>query len=115
LTELDISKDADIRVNAFADRITEKEFVIHTDAWSDTVLYSAGVTWTEVASTDGDVQVGEFNTLELRPWNDPKLQNAKRINFERAPSSSHRKSSSGSRASTWTRATTGVSQRMPQI
>ncbi len=84
LTELDISKDANIRVKAYADRITEKNFVFHTDGWADTVLYSAGAIWMEVATTDSDFQVGEFNTLELHPWNMPQLQNSKRINFERS-------------------------------
>jgi hypothetical protein len=84
LNELDISKDANIRINAYADRITESDFLVHVDSWADTIVYSGGATWHEVAASDSDFQVGEFNTLVDRPWNDPKPQNSKRIIFERS-------------------------------
>ncbi|KAF5855366.1 hypothetical protein ETB97_009355 [Aspergillus alliaceus] len=84
LTELDLSKDTNIRVKAYAERITKDDFVVHTDAWADTVLYSAGAAWFEVSSTDTEFQIGEFNTLDLHPWNDPSRQNTKRVIFERS-------------------------------
>ncbi|KAH6612367.1 hypothetical protein C7974DRAFT_380941 [Boeremia exigua] len=83
LTELDISKDANIRISTYADRITKEDFVVHTDGWADTILYSAGAAWT-VVDQNSDFQVGEFNTLELHPWHEPQPQNSKRINFERS-------------------------------
>ncbi|KAK4986226.1 hypothetical protein LTR66_002720 [Elasticomyces elasticus] len=84
LTELDVSKDANIRVNAYADRVTKEDLVVHTDAWADTTLYSAGATWMEAGDIDSDFQTGEFNTLELHPWNEPTPQNSKRVNFARS-------------------------------
>jgi hypothetical protein len=84
LTELHLSKDFNLRIKAYADRVTESGFVIHADSWADTLLYSAGAAWFEVASTDTEFQVGNFNTLELRPWNEAKPQNTKRVIFERS-------------------------------
>ncbi|OQD80181.1 hypothetical protein PENANT_c038G09782 [Penicillium antarcticum] len=82
LTELDISKEFNVRIKAYADRVTQSGFVIHADSWADTVLFSAGAAWFEVASTDTEFQIGHFDTLELRPWNEAEQQNTKRIIFE---------------------------------
>jgi hypothetical protein len=84
LTELNLSKDCNVRIKAYADRITESGFVIHADSWADSILYSAGAAWFEVASTDSEFQVGNFNTLELHSWNETKPQNTKRVTFERS-------------------------------
>jgi hypothetical protein len=84
LTELNIGKDFNVRIKAYADRVTQSGFVIHADSWANTILYSAGAAWFEVASTDTEFQVGNFNTLELHPWNEAKPQNTQRVVFERS-------------------------------
>ncbi|GFN21034.1 hypothetical protein ABZX51_012110 [Aspergillus tubingensis] len=84
LTELNLSKDFNVRVKAYADRITKSGCVIHADSWADTILFSAGAAWFEVSSTDTEFQTGSFDTLELHPWNEAKPQNRKRVVFERS-------------------------------
>ncbi|KAB8067057.1 Metalloprotease [Aspergillus leporis] len=84
LTELDTSKDTNIRIKVYAERITNSGFIIHTDTWADTVLYSAGAAWFEVASTDTEFQLGDFDTLELHPWNEAQQQHKKHIVFKRS-------------------------------
>ncbi|GLA25390.1 hypothetical protein CBS147346_2907 [Aspergillus niger] len=84
LTELNLSKDFNVRIKAYADRITESGFVIHADSWADTILFSAGAAWFEVSSTDTEFQTGNFDTLELHPWNEAKPQNRKRVVLERS-------------------------------
>lgn len=87
LTELDISKDANIRINAYADRITASNMAVHLDAWDDTALYAAGCTWLEDGQEEFQMQVGDFSTQELHPWHQPTQANKKWIQFPRAFSS----------------------------
>jgi H-type lectin domain/Astacin (Peptidase family M12A) len=87
LTYLDISKDANIRINAYADRITTASMSVHLDAWADTPLYSAGCTWLEDRQDEFQIQVGDFSTKELHPWYEPTKTNSKWISFPRAFSS----------------------------
>lgn len=84
LTEVVLSKDFNVRIKAYADRVTQSGFLIHADSWADSILYSAGASWFEVASTNTEFQVGNFNTLEIHPWNEAKPQNTKRVIFARS-------------------------------
>lgn len=83
LTALDLSYQANVRIRAFADQITQQGFQMHADAWADTVLYSAGCSWLEVAPNDPLFQCGQFNTMEDHPWNRPQLQTSRQISFAR--------------------------------
>jgi hypothetical protein len=87
LTELDISNAGNIRISASADRITNANMSVHLDAWADTSLYSAGCTWLEDRQDEFELQVGDFSTKELHPWNQPTATNSKWIQFPRAFSS----------------------------
>ena len=84
LNWLDVSKDANIRVIAFADNITTSSADIHIDTWVDTTLHSAGCTWFPVPSDDPDFHVGEFSTLDDHPWQNPQRKTSRWITFERA-------------------------------
>ncbi|KAH9172565.1 hypothetical protein EDB89DRAFT_1964925, partial [Lactarius sanguifluus] len=44
LNSLDVSKNANLRVNAYVDGISTTRLVWHIDSWHDTVLFSAGAT-----------------------------------------------------------------------
>ncbi|KAH9059434.1 hypothetical protein EDB83DRAFT_932488 [Lactarius deliciosus] len=44
LNSLDVSSDANLRINAYVDGISTTHLVWHIDSWSDTVLCSAGAT-----------------------------------------------------------------------
>ncbi|KAI9451834.1 hypothetical protein BJY52DRAFT_1351093 [Lactarius psammicola] len=44
LNSLDISNNANLRINAYVDGISTTRLVWHIDSWADTTLYSAGAT-----------------------------------------------------------------------
>lgn len=81
LNWLDIDAGHNIRIKAEALHADQEKFTASLTSWSDTVLYSAGMTWLEIAPRFQFVQFGTFDTSEIRPWNEPRLQNSKRINF----------------------------------
>ncbi|KZP17054.1 hypothetical protein FIBSPDRAFT_1047155 [Athelia psychrophila] len=68
LNTLDIDGGAQIRVKCSASDITKTDFVVHVDCWEDTKLYSAGVSWLEVAPGDLEYQHGQFATTDYHPW-----------------------------------------------
>jgi hypothetical protein len=49
---LDIGNTANIRVRASASRVTENEFELSIDSWSDSQLYNAAATWIEFTESD---------------------------------------------------------------
>lgn len=81
LTSLDISAAANIRITATASDANTEKFKATIQSWADTTLYSASMTFLEKSSRFNYMQTGVFNTQEIRPWNQPRLQNSKRINF----------------------------------
>ncbi|KAM0231179.1 hypothetical protein ACHAP5_011165 [Fusarium lateritium] len=83
LNWLDISCDYNIRVTAYADDVKNDSAVLHCDAWSDTILYTAGCVALQVAQNDTDFQVGKFNTTDDHPWYQPQEKTSRRINFSR--------------------------------
>jgi hypothetical protein len=83
LNELDVGNGGNIRVNAYASDIHPESFHVHIDSWADTTLYSAGCVRLEVAPGDPDFQFGQFSTMDDHPWNEPKKQTSRQINFGR--------------------------------
>ncbi|KAK3389979.1 hypothetical protein B0H63DRAFT_446138 [Podospora didyma] len=64
LTSLDISPSTDVRVSAFADKITTRTADVHINTWDDTTLFSASATWLKAAADDPSIQVGQASTLD---------------------------------------------------
>jgi hypothetical protein len=83
LTELDVGNSTNLRIAALSGEFTGTGFTASLDAWADTVLYTAGCTWLEVLPNDPDFQVGQFNTMEDHPWDQPKQHTSRRIAFAR--------------------------------
>ncbi|KAM0351023.1 hypothetical protein ACHAPU_002803 [Fusarium lateritium] len=83
LNWLDVSKDANIRVSAYADDVKRDSARLHIDSWADTSLYSAACVALQVAENDPDFQVGKFSTTDDHPWNQPQAKTSRRINFPR--------------------------------
>ena len=81
LNWLDIDGSRNIRINSLAEDVTDEKFTAVLDTWSDTILYSAGMTWLEVGPQFNFIQTGNFNTQDVRAWNNPQLQTSKRIEF----------------------------------
>ncbi|KAL8404171.1 hypothetical protein RB594_009147 [Gaeumannomyces avenae] len=84
LNWLDVANATNIRVHAYADKLSKASADVHIDTWHDTTLYSAGCTWfTASQSRDPDFQVGEFSTHDDHAWDKPQPNTPRRISFER--------------------------------
>ncbi|KAL8748357.1 MAG: hypothetical protein Q9184_007362, partial [Pyrenodesmia sp. 2 TL-2023] len=81
LTSLDIGHNQNIRIAATVANITREEFSTSLNAWADTVLYSASLTYIEAGPGFEYLQTGTFHTTEVGKWQDHKAQKSKRINF----------------------------------
>ncbi|KAM0499409.1 hypothetical protein ACHAP8_005562 [Fusarium lateritium] len=81
LSQLDMDKNHNWRVNATATDIDTKGFTIHLDTWADTVLYAATAHWIAYPSNKTGVTSGTFNVTDVRAWNQPQLLNTGRANF----------------------------------
>lgn len=45
LSELDMDSSRNLRVKVYADKVSDKEFTWHGDAWGDSLLYTVGADW----------------------------------------------------------------------
>jgi len=81
LNELDITGPQNVRVNAYVSDIDPAGFTVHIDAWWDTVLYSAGVTWIAYPANRPGVVSGSFNTSDVRPWDQPRAETSGMVAF----------------------------------
>ncbi|KAK4182445.1 hypothetical protein QBC35DRAFT_172305 [Podospora australis] len=82
LNWLDVDKNANIRVNAFADNIKNNSADVHINTWADTTLYSAGCSWFHAAANSPEFQIGQWSTTDDHPWYEPRPKTEKRINFD---------------------------------
>lgn len=81
LTSLDIDCGHNIRIAAAATDITHEKFTASLNAWGDSVLYTAGLTFLEAGTGFEYLQTGTFNTQEVGAWENHAPQNLKRIDF----------------------------------
>ncbi|HZU01106.1 MAG TPA: H-type lectin domain-containing protein [Ktedonobacteraceae bacterium] len=81
LNELDMSNSANWFIKAYATDISQMGFAIHIDTWANTILNSAGVTWIAHSAGSPNITSGTFNTQDVRPWNQPQLNNSNVIEF----------------------------------
>ncbi|KAL8651003.1 MAG: hypothetical protein Q9210_003496 [Variospora velana] len=64
LTSIDIGHEHNIRITAAATDITRDKFTCCLDAWADTVLYSASLTYLEAGPGFEYLRTGTFSTTE---------------------------------------------------
>lgn len=83
LTAFDMKHDKNWRVKTFATNITATSFTIHIDTWADTVLYSAVASWIAYPADKPNIFSGSFNTMDVRRWDSPQLQNSAYVQFGR--------------------------------
>ena len=81
LNGLDMANDKNWRINATATNITTTGFTIHLDTWADTVMYSASAAWIAYPADKANVTSGTYNTQDVRPWNNPRIDNSGRVDF----------------------------------
>ncbi|KAG8896888.1 hypothetical protein FRC00_005114, partial [Tulasnella sp. 408] len=80
---LDMKCGTNLRVRTYNDQVDPQKYTAHADTWADTTLYSAGIHTLVLKPANLDILTGQFSTEEDHPWNQPKAQTSRRINFER--------------------------------
>jgi hypothetical protein len=65
LNELDVDESRNLRVKVYNERVTEKDFVLRIDSWSDTLLYGGGATWVEFEESDSSYQGNYLTFLRI--------------------------------------------------
>ncbi|WYZ38153.1 hypothetical protein EsH8_III_000067 [Colletotrichum jinshuiense] len=81
LQSLDMDKSRNCRIQVYPTDIDNKGFTIHANSWSDSILYSAGVTWLAYPADQPGVTSGKFSTDDVRPWHKPQAENSNTFNF----------------------------------
>ncbi|KAG8845810.1 hypothetical protein FRB96_002269 [Tulasnella sp. 330] len=81
LKELDIDKSHNWRVKTYADNITKTGFTLHIDTWGDTILYTGTATWIAHPANRTNIASGTYNTMDVRPWNQPRVDNSGHASF----------------------------------
>ncbi|KUI72507.1 hypothetical protein VM1G_07813 [Cytospora mali] len=81
LNKLDMARDKNWRVSATVTEIQADGFTIHIDTWGDTTLYSATAAWIAYPANKPGVASGSYSTEDIRPWNQPQVNNTGRANF----------------------------------
>jgi hypothetical protein len=81
LNGLDVDRNANCRVKAYATDVTPDGFVIHIDAWADTKLYLGRAGWMAFSANRKDICAGKFSTDDIRPWNQPRNDNRSSVKF----------------------------------
>ncbi|KAG8899631.1 hypothetical protein FRC00_001190 [Tulasnella sp. 408] len=80
---LDMQCGTNLRVRTLVDQVDRQKFTAHANTWADTTLYSCGMDTLVMKPANLDMLSGQFSTEEDHPWNQPKAQTSRRINFER--------------------------------
>lgn len=85
LNRLDIEsgKERNFRVNAYVTGVKADSAAFHLDTWGDCKLNGAALCWIAFPRGKKFVDSGTFSTSDVRPWNDPKSKNSKRIEFKK--------------------------------
>jgi len=81
LDAMELAKDTNWRVKAFATNITETGFTLELSSWSSTIPLYLGATWIAIPANNMEIYTGVFNTMEIREWNQPQLEHSKAITF----------------------------------
>lgn len=81
LNRMHMSKEKNWRINAFAQDVTATGFTVAIDTWCDTVLWTGGVSWIAYPRDKPGVVSGRYNTMDVRPWDEPQADTTGRVNF----------------------------------
>ncbi|KAG8898907.1 hypothetical protein FRB99_007067 [Tulasnella sp. 403] len=84
LNFLDIGKNANVRIKSYTSDVSKTGFTAHVDAWADTTLYTGGFSYLTLSPAHREYECGQFSTEEDHPWNNPKVETSRRINFSRS-------------------------------
>ena len=85
LQGLDIATSGNLRVNIDQDKVitSTTRTAVRMNSWDDTKVYSIMAGWLPVEPS-ADLQVGRWNTMDVRPWNQPQKLTTGAITFDQA-------------------------------
>ncbi|KAI6747861.1 hypothetical protein HG531_008403 [Fusarium graminearum] len=81
LSLLDMDKNSNWRVLATASDVSPQGFTMNIDTWADTILYAATAHWIAYPSYKEGVTSGTYKVSDIRPWDQPRLENLGRVDF----------------------------------
>ncbi|KAF8521889.1 hypothetical protein BU17DRAFT_75370 [Hysterangium stoloniferum] len=81
LKDFDMSKDFNWRCKTYVTDIDSNGFTIHIDTWFDSILYSATAGWIAYPASQTNIASGSVNTMDVRPWDQPALENSGKTTF----------------------------------
>ncbi|EXJ56247.1 uncharacterized protein A1O5_12703 [Cladophialophora psammophila CBS 110553] len=81
LSGLEMSKDRNTRVKAYADNVTKDGFDIHIDTWADSILENAKATWMAYPKSKEGVTSGVDDTDNYRTWSPAQAENGRKVSF----------------------------------
>ncbi|KAF9808969.1 hypothetical protein IEO21_07658 [Rhodonia placenta] len=77
--QVDIDKNHNWRAKTYVSDVDATGFTIHIDTWFDTILYSATAGWVAYPEDREYVFSGTANTMDVRPWEKPQLENSAQV------------------------------------
>ncbi|QRV92116.1 h-type lectin domain-containing protein [Ceratobasidium sp. AG-Ba] len=81
--EFDFDQGRNWRLRASTEDITNTGFTLRLYTWADSKLNKASVTWIAHPANRPNIASGTFDTQEIRPWNQPRMENKKAIIFDK--------------------------------
>jgi len=78
---VDLDKNHNWRLKTYPTSIDANGFTLNIETWADTILYSARVAWVAYPEDREHIFSTSVNTMDVRPWNQPQLQQSKAITF----------------------------------
>jgi H-type lectin domain len=81
LNALDLSNAHNWRVKTSATAIDVNGFTLNIETWGDTTLYSAQACWIAYPEDETHIFSTSVNTMDVRAWDQPQLQQSKEITF----------------------------------
>ncbi|KAF7533657.1 hypothetical protein G7054_g6895 [Neopestalotiopsis clavispora] len=81
LNQLDMERNLDWNVKAFATNVTAAGFTININSGDETNLYAGTASWIAYPATKKRITSGSFSTTDIRPSTKPRLLNSGKINF----------------------------------
>ncbi|KAG9029153.1 hypothetical protein FRB95_005611 [Tulasnella sp. JGI-2019a] len=83
LNAIDMSFKFKCRIKTYTKDITTTGFTLYISTWDDSISYSAGMTWIAYPANCSNITSGTYNTLDIRPWNEPHARCQGDISFDR--------------------------------
>lgn len=81
LNYIDLDNRYNWRLKTTATGVSVDGFTLNIETWGDTILYAAQACWIAYPEDEPHIFSMSANTMDIRPWNQPQLQQQKKITF----------------------------------